>query len=66
MDPSSAQGTPLTYDELIVAAEHVNDYQYNEVLLLREYEEEQAQFEIYCQDMWRWFQNYVPSWAPFN
>ncbi|CAB1106834.1 unnamed protein product [Ectocarpus sp. CCAP 1310/34] len=65
MDHSSAGGTPLTYHEMVFASEQ-NDMgpDFHADHLLREYEQHQAEFDSYCQDLWNWLQNELRVLAP--
>ncbi|CAB1113964.1 unnamed protein product [Ectocarpus sp. CCAP 1310/34] len=51
-------GTPLTYHEMVFASEQ-NDMgpDFHAHHLLREYEQHQAEFDSYCQNLWNWLQN---------
>lgn len=61
-----AHGAPLPYDQLILASqqhdmveEELDDYD------LRQYEQDQAEFENYCHELWTWFHIQQRSSAPF-
>lgn len=63
---SSSKRKFLAGKELIVASEeHDSEEKYHANRILRDYEEDLAEFEDYCQELWSWFENGLPSWAPF-
>lgn len=65
MDPSSALGAPLLYDQLFLASEEHDMMDTIDDYLLLNYEADQAAFDNYCQDLWSWFENQPPIVAPF-